>query len=746
MNLNHNNATLCKIYTAKILNDFSKNRDISRTVLEFYSKFIPHNVLNEENDNISKELIQNINATIEEIKDRYKRLVGKDPKTTNVANTYQMFTKHVQKKLTDAIPTIINSAKNKSQIDNYISHIENLSHIENPKFVGVNAKALKDDLEDDKTLNDEQKKEILKKIEDKLKEIESRRQSAEITPQNKTNSTVTNSQSKNTTTSSSTSQPSSLFKNIFTTPQQEKAIKSYSSHIEKSDFDASFADALKSEVEESEILSDEQKNKILEKINSKLKEIESPKQQDNSSQSKSSSVEDDEGHVDLDSIFPEASINKNFQKQKTSFQNFYESKNVKDLMSQTAIQIVQNPDDLESILNEFIEKTFKYKIVLTEAENKFQFGRPALFGPEATQEKELTNFGTKVIQNLFNLKKQKLESMSSKYLKRKYEILINNVIDLVKKELNKSFISTIRDFETKAIKADDNPLSEKSLKYKLTIAANRMKNLIMIFKDLGFSNPDATLNTIMKAAMAKDYASLQKYSKKLNEKLKEPKFVHNKKLIDDFIKGYMTDLKPDDISNAILKGASLGIPQQDIVTVGKGLGVAALLAVGGISNYAREKWPTIQSYLQKLGTFFKGGIDPSVYGASQPIGMPAEKASAAPAGTPQAPQAPQSGEKSSWFGNWLGKKKQNTDVSTVTNLPSVERPQTQGTSPKIINVPPETEQQKSQKTATSPTSGRSWFDFLRRKKQPAASTQSRPRVKPTGGKFAVHGDESGIDL
>lgn len=389
MNCYHDNQTLCKIYTAKILNDFSNDRDITKTVFEFYSKFLPNNILTEAGQTLKDGIIANINSSIEEIKNRYRRLVGKDPKTTNVANTYTTFTTHIQKKLINDIQRILNHAV--------------------------------------KITNDQKSK------------------------------TAETSKPQGTQTSTQTA--------TIANPPPEKT-----------------NNAVQTVATQSE-------NKI--------------------------------------------NNYNNLQNKKYSFHNFYESKNIGNLISKTATQIVHNPENSELILNEFIKQASKIKIVLNEADTYFVYGRPTLFGPETTQKQELTNFGQKVVSNLQNYISRILPNVPNDK-KDYYKNLLNNLVKVVMAQLRTYFKSTIEEFGEKSIKTPHPDDESKDTRYKKTLTANLDKNFKIILSTIGY-NAENVLNQINKASSEGNLKLIQNFKKQLEDRIgSNPKLINNKNFVVNF--------------------------------------------------------------------------------------------------------------------------------------------------------------------------------------------------------------------
>lgn len=527
MNVNHNNSTLCKIYTAKILNDFSKNRDISRTVYEFYSKVLPYNVLNEET--LGQAIIANINSTIEEIKNRYRRLVGKDPQTTNVANTYTMFTKHVQEKLNAAIPNMFKQAENLAKTSTKTAETGEGKPTQPSEITNAPPKTSSSDQSTNVTNQQNQQEEKLEKDYKTLTGF------------------IRDSKSKE-----------DLKRWIGWV--ESEVVKGLQDWIDRNNKREELTDLIT--YKEQDVLNYEKYKKYLDDIYRKgsKKDLENELIQIAKDIDFVEWLNFDDIHAKEQEIFNNA-IKKKYNEfgvekspslgdfafipsettiyQKRSFRSFYESKNVENLISQSAIQIVQNPENLQKILNEFIEKTFNYKIVLTEAENKFQFGRPALFGPESTQQKELTNFGTKIVVNLKNLIDAKMKIIPEDK-KEFYQKLLDNLVKLVIKQLNTDFKSTIKEFEAKSIKKPDDESQDSD--YKKTLSANLSKNITTILKTLGY-NSDRVLEQIQKAFDKGNKKLLDNYKNELTKKLDaDPRMKHNKNIIVQFFDDYQKKL------------------------------------------------------------------------------------------------------------------------------------------------------------------------------------------------------------
>ena len=118
-------------YSSRIIHELSRGKEIKETVIEFFLNFVDKDIFSEAVagnqqgqpqkkifiGGHQKDIIEIIRSTIGSLKDIYSHDIGKNPKATNLANTYIMFANNVGKKLIDAVPNILmTAAQNVSKI------------------------------------------------------------------------------------------------------------------------------------------------------------------------------------------------------------------------------------------------------------------------------------------------------------------------------------------------------------------------------------------------------------------------------------------------------------------------------------------------------------------------------------------------------------------------------------------------------------------------------------------------------
>ena len=118
-------------YSSRIIHELSRGKEIKETVIEFFLNFVDKDIFSEAVagnqqgqpqkkifiGGHQKDIIEIIRSTIGSLKDIYSHDIGKNPKATNLANTYMMFANNVGKKLIDAVPNILmTAAQNVSKI------------------------------------------------------------------------------------------------------------------------------------------------------------------------------------------------------------------------------------------------------------------------------------------------------------------------------------------------------------------------------------------------------------------------------------------------------------------------------------------------------------------------------------------------------------------------------------------------------------------------------------------------------
>jgi hypothetical protein len=227
------------------------------------------------------------------------------------------------------------------------------------------------------------------------------------------------------------------------------------------------------------------------------------------------------------------------------------------------------------------------------AASGFQYGRTTLFGDENLQKTQFTNIGKQVVLNLTKVFNKKIQEMPALDDKRIFSKIFNQVIKSVENQLRTDLQSTVKELEGKAV-------GSKDQKYGEVIKGNRKKNFNMIMRGLGYSNPEQFLENLGRQMSEGNLATLTREVEKLRTKLAEPKYEHNKKLIEEFLQDALNSFDPDEFENARKSNSIEGIKN----FFKYGAGTLLFLYVKG-GELATKYGPSIKSGLmtaaKKLG-------------------------------------------------------------------------------------------------------------------------------------------------
>ena len=223
----------------------------------------------------------------------------------------------------------------------------------------------------------------------------------------------------------------------------------------------------------------------------------------------------------------------------------------------------------------------------------FKYGRTTLFGDENLQKTQFTNIGKQVVLNLTKVFNKKIQEMPAIDDKRIFSKIFNQVIKSVENQLRTDLQSTVKELEDKAVGSKDE-------KYGEVIKGNRKKNFNMIMRGLGYSNPELFLANLGEQMSEGNLDTLNQEVEKLRTKLAEPKYEHNKNLIEEFLQDALNSLDPDEFETARKSNSIEGI--KDFFKYGAGT-LLFLYVKGG--ELAAKYGPSIKSSLltaaNKLG-------------------------------------------------------------------------------------------------------------------------------------------------
>ena len=229
----------------------------------------------------------------------------------------------------------------------------------------------------------------------------------------------------------------------------------------------------------------------------------------------------------------------------------------------------------------------------TASASGFKYGRTTLFGDENLQKTQFTNIGKQVVLNLTKVFNKKIQEMPAIDDKRIFSKIFNQVIKSVENQLRTDLQSTVKELEDKAVGSKDGT-------YGTVIKGNRKKNFNMIMRGLGYSNPELFLANLGEQMSEGNLDTLDQEVEKLRTKLAEPKYEHNKNLIEEFLQDALNSLDPDEFETARKSNSIEGI--KDFFKYGAGT-LLFLYVKGG--ELAAKYGPSIKSSLltaaNKLG-------------------------------------------------------------------------------------------------------------------------------------------------
>lgn len=630
-------------YSSRIIHELSRGREIKETVVEFFLNFVDENIFSEAVagnqqgqpqkkiviGGHQKDIIEIIRSTIGSLKDIYSHDIGKGQKSTNLANTYIMFANNVGKKLIDAVPNILTTAA------------QNVSKIMAQQKPAAQAAA----------------------------------PAGQATTGQATAGQAAAGQAA-AGTPTATPQDLSALESILSSKAGRPAFAAMSQE-EKNSYATALAGLTQAEKDGL--------NKI-KKYNLKLQFLRKTAADRAAHMSRTPGPSRSRGQQSGTTINPQQTTQpqtqtvnpapntpnsafgsritfqpgmfqtSSYNPMKKGFLNFFESRQARNFINETAREFINNSNNVEKLVEEFIQYTkhgSKHSIILetfdafdddvtprankakqtptsgstalpapqaqaqpepqpapaaqpepeqqaaqapsesTPSASGFQYGRETLFGKETLQKTRFTDIGKQVITNLTKVFNKKIQEMPAIDDKRIFSQIFKQVIKSVENQLRTDFQSTVKELEGKAIGSKDE-------KYGEVIKGNRKKNFNMIMRGLGYSNPEQFLENLGRQMSAGNFSAIGKEVNSLRTKLSEPRYENNKKLIEEFLKEALGNLDPNEFEKAMRSNSIEGV--KDFFKYQAGM-LWLAYAVGGelVARYGPSIKSSLMTAAKKLG-------------------------------------------------------------------------------------------------------------------------------------------------
>jgi hypothetical protein len=629
MKINHSDSTLCKIYTAKIINDYANNRKIDKTILEFFSKIIepelfvekfsledepalpedPYTKLNLRNQ--KQEILDIVNQTLDSIKKIYGRSLGESPRATNLANTYMAFTNTLKQKLNTSIPNILKSAidqvqKASNEDRDLTIHDIQLSDDQKILVQLLSAEERQKVIKDTRLLN-----QLTKNLFALPQKAYKFLQRVHFNPP--INSFVSFFLQSNkliqeffmtlniNELSNFISKNGLERKHLFDayvklTPNQRKQ---YASATDKIDF----LDNLTPETEqETQPAAKAPTPSGAAPTTAASTTPSTPAAAPATVVNKAplqTTVANQKPNFGAFSVHT-GQFNSSYNPMKKGFTQFVERKNQISFYENAASVFLRYGKNPEKVVNEFVEyleSIDDYEMLLNEAESTimnpkggdttpsepaktgFQFGREALFGKIDLQKTRFTDIGTQILKNIENAFKQKEKQLPTRKLYFIKQIFAK-VLAATKEQLRKDMQATIGELEGKAIGSTDK-------KYEETLKGNLQKNFNYVLRQLG-KDPNEFLDQISTNLANnqehKNYNLINNLYREMNNEL----FTHNKNIIKEFLKSQGQNINLEKVIQDLKASRFKGL--RDIIQYVSTASVAGFL---GAKQYAIENGPYV---------------------------------------------------------------------------------------------------------------------------------------------------------
>lgn len=631
-------------YSSRIIHELSRGKEIKETVIEFFLNFVDKDIFSEAVagnqqgqpqkkifiGGHQKDIIEIIRSTIGSLKDIYSHDIGKNPKATNLANTYIMFANNVGKKLIDAVPNILmTAAQNVSKI---IAQPKPAAQAAGTAQAG--AAPAGQAPADAATAG-----------------------TPAATPQDLTalQSVFKSGPAQAAFARMSTEEKNTLATTLAGLTPEEKAHfdKRGQTYITRKAFlekTAAERTAHMSRTPRRPSRNGRQQSRTT--INPQQTTQPQPQTQIvNPAPNTPNSI-----FGSRITFQPGMYQTSSYNPMKKGFVKFFESRQAKNFINETAREFINNSNNVEKLVEEFIQYTkhgSKHSIILETfdefdddisprarrakqtptsgstalpapqaqaqpepqpapaaqpepeqqapqapsgsppAASGFQYGRETLFGKETLQKTRFTDIGKQVVLNLTKAFNKKIQEMPAIDDKRIFSKIFNQVIKSVENQLRTDLQSTVKELEGKAVGSKDE-------KYGEVIKGNRKKNFNMIMRGLGYSNPEDFLENLGRQMSAGDFSAIGKEVNSLRTKLSEPRYENNKKLIEEFLKEALGNLDPNEFEKAMRSNSIEGV--KDFFKYQAGM-LWLAYAIGGelVARYGPSIKSSLMTAANKLG-------------------------------------------------------------------------------------------------------------------------------------------------
>jgi hypothetical protein len=625
----------------------SRGKEIKETVVEFFLNFVDENIFSEAVTGNQqgqpqkkifigghqKDIIEIIRSTIGSLKDIYSHDIGKGQKSTNLANTYIMFANNVGKKLIDAVPNILmTAAQNVSKIIAQQKPAAQAAAAAPAGQAGAGQAGTGQATAGTPTANQQD-----------LSALQSIFTSGSGTAQAAF-------------ARMSTEEKNTLATTLAGLNPEEKA---YFNRIRNYDNKLKFL--RKTAAERAAHMSRPPGPSRSRRQQSTATTINPPQSapQPQSTPINPAPNTPNSAFGSRITFQPGMFQTSSYNPMKKGFLNFFESRQARNFINETAIELINNSNNVEKLVEEFIQYTkhgSKHSIILESfddwdddvtpkarrakqtstsgstalptpqaqaqaqpepqqaqpaaqpepeqqtpqapsgsppAASGFQYGRETLFGKETLQKTRFTDINKQVITNLTKVFNKKIQEMPAIDDKRIFSQIFKQVIKSVENQLRTDLQSTVKELEGKAIGSKDE-------KYGEVIKGNRKKNFNMIMRGLGYSNPEQFLENLGRQMSAGNFSAIGKEVNSLRTKLSEPRYEHNKKLIEEFLKEALGNLDPNEFEKAMRSNSIEGV--KDFFKYQAGM-LWLAYAVGGelVARYGPSIKSSLMTAANKLG-------------------------------------------------------------------------------------------------------------------------------------------------
>lgn len=626
-------------YSSRIIHELSRGKEIKETVIEFFLNFVDKDIFSEAVagnqqgqpqkkifiGGHQKDIIEIIRSTIGSLKDIYSHDIGKNPKATNLANTYIMFANNVGKKLIDAVPNILmTAAQNVSKIMAQPKPAAQAAGTAQAGQAPADAAAAG---------------------------------TPAATPQDLSalQSVFKSGPAQAAFARMSTEEKNTLATTLAGLTPEEKA------HFDKKG---------QTYITRKAFLEKTAEERAAHMSRTPRRPSRNGRQQSGTTINPQQTTQPQTQIVNPapntpNSIFgsritfqPGMYQTSSYNPMKKGFVKFFESRQARNFINETAREFINNSNNVEKLVEEFIQYTkhgSKHSIILetfdsfaddvTPRANKakqtptsgstalpapqaqaqaqpepqpapaaqpepeqqapqapsgsppaasgFQYGRETLFGKETLQKTRFTDIGKQVVLNLTKAFNKKIQEMPAIDDKRIFSKIFNQVIKSVENQLRTDLQSTVKELEGKAIGSKDE-------KYGEVIKGNRKKNFNMIMRGLGYSNPEQFLENLGRQMSAGDFSAIGKEVNSLRTKLSEPRYENNKKLIEEFLKEALGNLDPNEFEKAMRSNSIEGV--KDFFKYQAGM-LWLAYAIGGelVARYGPSIKSSLMTAANKLG-------------------------------------------------------------------------------------------------------------------------------------------------